>query len=115
MAIWCDFTGEPLDPEAGLAMNHSIFERPMEAADVAQLQALAGGVELISQRSGVEMLIRAGKNQAVSSVDEELERLAAEVPPPAEDVGTNDLGALPPASPMEMPEDDTPDDDELET
>jgi hypothetical protein len=115
MAIWCDFTGEDLDPEAGLAMNPSIFERPMEAADVAQLQSLAGGVELISQRSGVEMLIRAGKNRAVSSVDEELERLAAEVPPPPEDVGINDLGGLPPVEPMEVPEDDAPDDDELET
>ncbi len=115
MAIWCLFTGEELDPEAGLTMSASIFERPMEAADVAQLQSLAGGVELISQRSAVEELIRRGKNQAVSSVEEELERLAAEVPPPAEDVGTNDLGGLPPVEPMEVPEEDTPDDDELET
>jgi hypothetical protein len=102
MAIWCLFTGEQLDDEAGLSMSSSIYERPMEAADVSQLQQLAGGVELISQRSAIEELQRAGRLKVTTSVEEELERLAAERPEPAEDVGLNDLGGLPP---IEDPDD----------
>lgn len=95
MAIWCLFTGESLDPEAGLSMSSSIYERPMEAADVSQLQQLAGGVELVSQRSAIEELQRAGRLKVTTSVEEELERLAQERPDPAEEVGLNEMGELP--------------------
>lgn len=95
MAIWCLFTGEQLDDGAGLSMSSSIYERPMEAADIAQLQQLTGGMELISQRSAIEELQRAGRLKVTTSVDEELERLASERPDPAQDVGLNDFGALP--------------------
>lgn len=96
MAIWCLFTGETLDPGAGLSMSSTIFERPMEAADVDQLQKLAGGVELISQRSAIEELIRRGRNRSVTSVDDELQRLVDETPEPADEPGVNDFGAIPP-------------------
>lgn len=95
MAIWCLFTGEQLESGAGLSMSASIYETPMEAADIAQLQQLAGGIELVSQRSAIEELQRAGRLKVTTSVDEELERLAQERPEPAEDVGLNDLGRLP--------------------
>ena len=98
MALWVLFTGEPLDPGAGLAMSASIYERPMEASDVDQLHKLAGGGELISQRSAIEELQRAGRLKVTTSVEEELERLAEEVPEPADPVGLNDLGGLPPES-----------------
>ncbi len=104
MALWVLFTGETLDPDAGLAMSASIYERPMEAADVDQLQKLAGGVELISQRSAIEELQRAGRLKVTTSVEEELERLAEEVPEPAEEVGLNDLGGLPPEEGEELEE-----------
>jgi hypothetical protein len=110
MAIWVMFTGEQLEPGAGLSMSSTIFERPMEAADVAELQALTGGVELMSQRSAIEELIRRGKNRSVTSVDEELQRLVDETPPEAEEPGMNDLGALPQA-----PEAEDDDEEEPET
>lgn len=108
MAIWCLFTGEQLDPEAGLSMSSSIYERPMEAADVDQLQKLAGGVELLSQRSAIEELQRAGRLKVTTSVEEELERLAQERPDPAEEVGLSDMGELPPIEdPAELEEPET--------
>lgn len=96
MAIWVMFTGEQLEAGAGLQMSDSIYEQPLEAADIAQLQQLAGGVELISQRSAIEELQRSGRLKVTTSVDDELERLAKERPDPAEDVGLNDFGGLPP-------------------
>lgn len=95
MAIWCLFTGEQLDVGAGLQMSESIYDRPLEAQDVAQLQQLAGGVELISQQSAIEELQRAGIIRATSSVEEEMERLQGERPEPAPMVGLNDLGQIP--------------------
>ena len=96
MAIWVLFTGETLEDGAGLQMNASLYERPLEPADIAQLQQLAGGAELISQRSAIEELQRAGVVKATSSVDDELERIQQERPAAADPVGLNDLGGLPP-------------------
>lgn len=111
MMVWCMFTGEQLDVGAGLQMSSTIYEKPLEPQDVAQLQSLAGGVELISQQSAVEILQRAGVNTATTSVDDELERIRGEMPDPAEEVGINDLGMLPgllDRQPDESPT-DTPD------
>jgi hypothetical protein len=93
-ALWVAFTGEPLAPGAGLQMSSSIYDRPLEPADVAQLQQLAGGEVLMSQESAVEILQRRGINTATTSVDEELERIRREEPEPADPVGLNDLGML---------------------
>lgn len=95
LAIWCAFTGEPLSPGAGLQMSSTIYDRPLEPQDVAQLQSLAGGVELISQQSAVELLQRRGVNPITSSVEDELERIRGEQPEPADPVGLNDMGMLP--------------------
>jgi hypothetical protein len=95
MALWVMFTGEQLEPGAGLSMAASLYERPIEAADVQQLQRLTGGEALMSRRSAIEELQRRGKLKVTTSVDEELERLADEAPRPADDVGLNDLGRLP--------------------
>jgi hypothetical protein len=94
MEIWAMYTGETLEPGAGLSMSSTLFERPMEAADVAELQKLAGGVELISRRSAIEELQRRGKIRVTTSVDEELQRLVDETPEPAEEPDRNDLGEV---------------------
>jgi hypothetical protein len=96
MEIWVMYTGETLEPGAGLSMSSTLFERPMEAADVAELQKLAGGVELISKRSAIEELQRRGKIRVTTSVDEELQRLVDETPEPAEEPDRNDLGEVEP-------------------
>lgn len=96
MEIWAMYTGETLEPGAGLSMSSTLFERPMEAADVAELQKLAGGKELISQRSAIEELQRRGKLRVTTSVDEELQRLVDETPEPAEEPDRNDLGEVEP-------------------
>ncbi len=95
MALWVMFTGEELDPGAGLSMSATLFERPLEPADVKQLQDLTGGEALMSRRSAIEELQRRGKLKATTSVDDELQRLADEAPEPADEVGLNDLGGLP--------------------
>jgi hypothetical protein len=77
-------------------MADSIYEQPLDAQDIAQLQSLAGGAELISQRSAIEELQRSGRLKVTTSVDDELKRLAQERADRADDVGLNDLGELPP-------------------
>lgn len=96
MQIWVMFTGEPLEPGAGLSMAPSVFERPLEAADIQQLQQLTGGEALVSRRSAIEELQRGGRLRVTTSVDDELERLAEEMPEPADEPEMNDLGALGP-------------------
>ena len=94
MRIWCHFTGEELDEDAGISMSASLFERPMEAADVSQLQQLTGGDKLVSRQSAIEELQRRGKLTVTTSPEEELKRIREEDPLPAEDVGLNQMGGL---------------------
>jgi hypothetical protein len=96
LQIWTMYTGEQLSPDAGLLMSSNIFERPMEAQDIAQLIQLTGGEALMSRQSAIEELQRSGRLRATTSVEEELERLADEIPPEPPEVGLNDLGGLPP-------------------
>jgi hypothetical protein len=80
LAIWCLYTGEELAVGAGLTMDENAYDQPLDAQAAAQLQALAGGVELISQQSAVEELQRGGFNRATSSVEDEMARIRAERP-----------------------------------
>jgi hypothetical protein len=80
LAIWCLYTGEELAVGAGLTMDENAYDAPLDAQSAAQLQALAGGVELISQESAVEELQRGGFNRATSSVADEMARIRAERP-----------------------------------
>jgi hypothetical protein len=80
LAIWCLYTGEELAVNAGLTMDENAYDAPLDAQSAAQLQALAGGVELISQESAVEELQRGGFNRATSSVEDEMERIRRERP-----------------------------------
>ena len=80
LAIWCLYTGEELAVGAGLTMDENAYDAPLDAQSAAQLQALAGGVELISQQSAVEELQRGGFNRATSSVEDEMARIRAERP-----------------------------------
>jgi hypothetical protein len=96
MQLWVLFTGEQLNPDAGIVMADSIYEKPLEAPDITLLQQLTGGESLISKRSAIEELQRAGRLSATTSVDDELERLKAETAERADDVDLNDLGGLPP-------------------
>jgi hypothetical protein len=112
MQIWCLYTGEELEPGAGLSMASSLFERPMEAADVSQLQQLTGGDKLVSRQSAIEELQRRGKLTVTTSPEEELERIREEEPEPADPIDLNDLGRLlpPPRVPVEPEQPDGPDD-----
>jgi hypothetical protein len=80
LSIWCLYTGEELSVGAGLTMDENAYDAPLNAQSAAQLQALAGGVELISQESAVEELQRGGFNRATSSVEDEMARIRAERP-----------------------------------
>jgi hypothetical protein len=94
MKLWTMFTGEELSEDAGIIMADSIYERPLEAQDITLLQQLTGGESLVSRRSAIEELQRAGRLSATTSVDDELKRLKEEEPEPADDVDLNDLGSL---------------------
>jgi hypothetical protein len=79
-AIWCLYTGEQLAVGAGLTMDENAFAPPVDAQRADALQRLAGGVELISQESGVSELIRGGFNRSATSVADEMERINRERP-----------------------------------
>lgn len=93
-AIWCLFTGEELAVGAGLTMDENAFAPPVDAQRADALQRLAGGVELISQESAVEELIKGGFNRSSTSVADEMQRIQRERPmlgaptPGREDVTT---------------------------
>jgi len=92
LAIWCLYTGEPLAVGAGLTMDENAYDKPLGPQEAAQLQALAGGVELISQESAVEELQRGGFNRSTSSVEDEMARIRGERPTlGAPTPGRNDL------------------------
>ena len=61
-------------------MDENAFAPPVDAQRADALQRLAGGVELISQESGVAELIRGGFNRSTTSVDDEMERINRERP-----------------------------------
>ena len=103
LAIWCLYTGEELAVGAGLTMDENAYDAPLGPQEAAQLQALAGGVELISQQSAVEELQRGGFNRATSSVEDEMARIRGERPTlGAPTPGRNDT-----TTPMTMPVDQT--------
>ncbi len=77
LELWTLFTGEPLEPDAGIVMDANLHDRPLGPQDTAQLSALAMN-ELLSQRSLTEILIRGGVNTAATSPEQELQRLEAE-------------------------------------
>jgi hypothetical protein len=79
-AIWCLYTGEQLAVGAGLTVDENAFAPPVDAQRADALQRLAGGVELISQESGVAELIRGGFNRSTTSVEDEMERINRERP-----------------------------------
>lgn len=94
LEIWCEFTDETLSPDAGLTMAASVFERPLEPADVAQIQSLTSGAQLLSQQSAIEELQRGGRIKVTTTAEDELQRIQDEQPKPADGVGLNDLGGL---------------------
>ncbi len=89
MAIWCMFTGETLQPDAGLSMAPSIFERPLDAQGIAQLQRLTGDGQLLSSLTAITELFRRGTYPALNKPEDEVARIAEEQAA-ASDVGTND-------------------------
>ncbi len=96
MLLWCNFTGENLSAEAGVTMAAHLFDRPLEAADLAQLSVLEQN-EQISTQSFLEQIIKGGVLTVVTSATDELKRLREQRPSPAELPGVNDLaGVMPP-------------------
>lgn len=93
MAIWCMFTGETLQPDAGLSMAPSVFERPLDAEGIAQLQRLTGDAPLLSSVTAITELSRRGIYPALDRPEEEVARIAEEQAA-ANDVGMNDALVL---------------------
>lgn len=77
MAIWALFTGDTLAEGAGIVMSPTIYDRPLEAADVSQLVTMDSNGQ-ISRRSFFEELIKGGRLTTVTSADDELQRMADE-------------------------------------
>lgn len=77
MAIWSLFTGDRLEQDAGITMSPTIYDRPLESADVAQLATMQSNSQM-SLRSFLEEMIKGGRLTTVTSVDDELERIVEE-------------------------------------
>lgn len=77
MAIWSLFTGDRLMEGAGISMSPTIYDRPLEAADLGQLASMDANGQ-ISRRSFIEEMLKAGRLSVVTSADEELERMKQE-------------------------------------
>jgi hypothetical protein len=77
MRIWCDYTGETLDPEAGINIAGTIYDRPMEAADVGQMTGLVDGL-LMSRKSAIKELQRGGVNRSTNSPEDEMKQIEKE-------------------------------------
>lgn len=78
MATWCMFTGETLQPNAGLSMAASIFERPLDAQGIAQLQRLTGDGQLLSSFTAITELSRRGIYPALDRPEDEVARINEE-------------------------------------
>jgi hypothetical protein len=89
MAIWCMFTGETLQPDAGLSMAPSVFERPLDAQGIAQLQRLTGDGQLLSSLTAITELSRRGIYPALDKPEDEVTRINEEQAA-ASDVGVSD-------------------------
>jgi hypothetical protein len=89
MWIWCMFSGETLDPEAGVNMSSSIYDRPLNPQErVALIADVDAG--LISRETAIEILQRGGANDITESVEVELARIRKEERAMASKIGTND-------------------------
>lgn len=75
--FWTQYSGEQLNPEAGISLSDSLIGKPMEANDVAQLTNLNTN-GLISHKTTLEELQRGGALDPDLNIDKELERIAEE-------------------------------------
>lgn len=92
MWIWCMFSGETLDPDAGINMSSSIYDRPLNPQERVQLIAEVDA-GLTSRETAIEILQRGGANDVTESVDVELQRIRKEERAMASKIGTNDPAA----------------------
>lgn len=77
MQIWCLFTGETLQADAGIVMAPGLFDLPLDTDMVKTLIELYNN-DLASRRSVIEQVIRGGVLSVVSDVEKELERIDEE-------------------------------------
>jgi hypothetical protein len=89
MWIWCMFSRETLDPEAGINMSSSIYDRPLNPQERVQLIAEVDA-GLTSRETAIEILQRGGANDITESVEVELQRISKEERAMAAKIGTND-------------------------
>jgi len=97
MAIWAMFTGEDADPEAGISMSSTIYDRPLDPPSRAQLIAEVDA-GLVSRETAIEILQRGGANPITGSPEDELKRLKADESRMAAEIGVNDSEAVEPDS-----------------
>ncbi len=77
LALWTAYTSEPLETQAGLAMNDSMISKPMEAQDVGQITSLNTN-GLLSHESTLNELQRGGVLDPDMDIGDELDRVAYE-------------------------------------
>lgn len=78
MALWSLFTGDDLLQDAGIMMSPTIYDRPLDAADVTQLSTMEAAGQL-SRQSFLEEMIKGGRLTVVTSAEQELERQREEM------------------------------------
>lgn len=88
--IWCQFTGETPDPDAGISMRSGVFDKPLGTDELRLVRDLYND-QLISQKSAVWLINKAGLLPPEISPDDEVKRIVDEEPEPADAPGVNDL------------------------
>lgn len=91
-AIWCQFTGETLDPTAGIDLDSGVFDQPIGVDQVKLAQELYNS-NLLTRASVVDLEKRAGLLPPSRTVEQEVAALEEEdaLLAPPETPGTADL------------------------
>lgn len=95
MYFWTQYSGEQLNPEAGITISDSLLGRPLDAQDVGQLTNLNTN-GLISHKTTLEELQRGGVLDSDLNIEEEMERIQEEKEKAMEDAqAMMSAGSLP--------------------
>ncbi len=75
--IWCQFTGEPIVPGAGIDLDSGVFDQPVTKEQLDTAQDLYDS-SLLTRKSVVELVARAGMLPPDQTADDELKLLEEE-------------------------------------
>jgi hypothetical protein len=109
MELWCSFTGETLDPDAGIEIKSGVFDKPLGPEELRLVQELATN-KLLSRKSAIWLIDRAGLLPPDTTPEDEVKQLDSEEPEPppppalaAYDSLTLDENGLPVKKPIARP------------